>query len=1537
MCAALQFDDIVKVGLMFDPSGYGTIVWGVLSGVLKLVQNDKNRADAVFESAAVLAKFLPKYAIIEDHYRDRQTQEQKAFEDQIRNVYASILKYSACVQKQLDLSIAGRLSESFCTVDNRDIKILKDELTANDETVTEKAHLVAHQYRKQEFQKLETQAVEALNKVDLSIQRILQAEKLRTLKWLSDSPLTDKQQQLRSKVEKLNKNSGKWLLASREYTSWLKLPHSFLWLYGTSGCGKSILCSTVVKQLAGSVAKNDNMIVAYWYFDNADPQTQDLQRLVRLVLRRTSAKATPFPEPVRDLANKHEAAGSAPGITALMKALQATIAALEEELFLVLDAIDEYQTGKETFREEFLDFLVELGNAKLPKLHILVTSVSEIGIKTAFARIRPTPANMDIEKRFRIVSLQLEDLRKCYDDSQIDAVLSRIPGSIEDAYLRKLQGVPSKDARRLRHIFCWISVAARQLTTSELAAAPGVELPNPEDLSNICPSSMIRLEQQRPPDEDQIDLPQEAVHSSSRTETNVVTFDHPSVKRFLYSRKLQDSAENQVSQFFVSEKDVHAEFTRLMVDHLLAIEQPSIRSSIAVSTPFIPYAARYWHEHLRSSGSSLEEDKVLSSKLLTLFRDPMSPAYLNWIRTWDPERKTTDSGLTTDSCPSPLYMAIFLRLESISRILIDEGSYINGTGGLMCTSLQLASQREDIEISQKLVASGEDIDRISRDQPTALFIAVDHSNAKLVQMLLEAGAKPDAGSPQNRSALQLASLRGSKSIVELLVASGADVNLRSGSFGTALQAAAAAGHTDIVGILLDKRAKLDTVGGLLGTAIQAAQTGGHSGVVTQLADRGAAWDEEGDSRKGQLGTESKHYVYRALFWALLLRGQDEAQGLMKLYDAHDEVAIHLDLEMDKFSFTILPLASSQMAIERSTSDELRIARHELVKCYALAFEVVSRVLQQLQSSKGMTTPLAARTIKWDSLNEFQRQYEKLESLMRIARLQELSSCNKCAKKGLDCPGYGIRYRFADGKTASSTEFEPAESSRNASPPSPASSFSAKRRQPDLKWVDVSSRVKRARATGKRRPSADATTGAATPLSSTVRSSGEALDIARRQQGIHAFGPSQQYIDSGGHDHHYWTRQIRGTSPQETFESSSAHGSEDDVIEIMRTGDLDCTLARPEFSPIPKTLPSLLSNPDPRIRLLFKHFSTHVSPVMLMYDDEANGYRRQILPLAHADPIVERAVCVAAAFHLSRQVPELRLPAESGRAAIVSKLSSEVDLSDSTWATLILLIVADLVTGHEHVLALYKMLVAFLDARGHPGEAASPLQNFLYNQSKLISLFAYPILGKSKAVADFSKFLTGLMASHEQLKQRQRQSVEFLVSSAPLPTSTQWLFDSRTRLYMEITRAATEIYVLRACTPDDSSPGTALAPATASRSETTVLPLLPNLDATETAMDETYSPLESMPDRIALIRGLFEQVDPSAPGSHTIVWPAFIAAAESREDDNREFFSSVLRRLWQSTGYDNVLRGLDALPALWERQRSGQRWTAALQELKTVVM
>lgn len=296
------------------------------------------------------------------------------------------------------LTYPGRLLESFWTLENQDIKTLKDELISNDQIVTEQSRYVAHQYRRQEFQKLDAQALEALDKIDFSVQKLLEAEKLRTLRWLSDSPLTDKQQQLRSKLEKLNKNSGQWLLESDEYKHWLDSPHSFLWLHGTSGCGKSMLCSTVVKDLVESAAEDSDMIVAHWYFDNADSQTQSFQRLLRFVLRQIAAHATPFPEPVRDLANGHEAAGSLPGITALIKTLEETVAAIDENIFLVLDAIDEYQAENETLREEFFDFLVQLDGARLPKLHILVTSILEPDIENSFRHLRPQAADMDVEK-----------------------------------------------------------------------------------------------------------------------------------------------------------------------------------------------------------------------------------------------------------------------------------------------------------------------------------------------------------------------------------------------------------------------------------------------------------------------------------------------------------------------------------------------------------------------------------------------------------------------------------------------------------------------------------------------------------------------------------------------------------------------------------------------------------------------------------------------------------------------------------------------------------------------------------------------------------------------------------------------------------------------------------------------------------------------------------------------------------------------------------------------------------------------------------
>ena len=102
--------------------------------------------------------------------------------------------------------------DSFWTLDNQDVKILKVDLEGKENVVTDQSRFVAHQYRKREFQELDGKASEALHKIDISVEKLLKAERLSTLKWLSDTPLTGKQQQLRSQVDRVNKDSGKWVL-----------------------------------------------------------------------------------------------------------------------------------------------------------------------------------------------------------------------------------------------------------------------------------------------------------------------------------------------------------------------------------------------------------------------------------------------------------------------------------------------------------------------------------------------------------------------------------------------------------------------------------------------------------------------------------------------------------------------------------------------------------------------------------------------------------------------------------------------------------------------------------------------------------------------------------------------------------------------------------------------------------------------------------------------------------------------------------------------------------------------------------------------------------------------------------------------------------------------------------------------------------------------------------------------------------------------------------------------------------------------------
>lgn len=92
----------------------------------------------------------------------------------------------------------------------------------------------------------------------------------------------------------------------------------------------------------------------------------------------------------------------------------------------------------------------------------------------------------------------------------------------------------------------------------------------------------------------------------------------------------------------------------------------------------------------------------------------------------------------------------------------------------------------------------------------------------------------------------------------------------------------------------------------------------------------------------------------------------------------------------------------------------------------------------------------------------------------------------------------------------------------------------------------------------------------------------------------------------------------------------------------------------------------------------------------------------------------------------------------------------------------------------------------------------------------------------------------------------------------------------------------------------------------------------------------------MEDRVQQIRTLYEQLDQTAPGSHAVVWPIFVAAAESVSEDHRQYFTAALKRIYSTVGYANISRGFTILPELWA-QRSRKSWTSAILEHKGLVI
>lgn len=127
--------------------------------------------------------------------------------------------------------------------------------------------------------------------------------------------------------------------------------------------------------------------------------------------------------------------------------------------------------------------------------------------------------------------------------------------------------------------------------------------------------------------------------------------------------------------------------------------------------------------------------------------------------------------------------------------------------------------------------------------------------------------------------------------------------------------------------------------------------------------------------------------------------------------------------------------------------------------------------------------------------------------------------------------------------------------------------------------------------------------------------------------------------------------------------------------------------------------------------------------MVILDDVANGYRDVLLPLACEDQLLQRAICVVATQHLALHNSHYQKAADQSRAAVISQLrrdslqsSPDRIFNVSTWATLIVLLVGETITGSSECGHMLQTLISL--ARNISQAAPSRVTHFLLQQTHM---------------------------------------------------------------------------------------------------------------------------------------------------------------------------------------------------------------------------
>ncbi|KAL8880552.1 MAG: hypothetical protein Q9198_002068 [Flavoplaca austrocitrina] len=743
------------------------------------------------------------------------------YPDAIVRLYGAVLVYLAKAAKFYSRSTVGRRMKAVVQQVELSVVAYLEKIQSEERKVDELARLLDADYLRQMSSFMEQEFLI----ITTSLNRLIKINTVFT-----------KEEYERALAARVH-GSCNWILEREEFRSWASPGNiddvtRILWISGSAGFGKSVLCARLIHYLRMDLGKK----VAYFFCSFVD----EVKRQLRSILRSWTMQMILQHEAALDVAKRSYLERQSPIAT-------------EQDLWHLFKRINAQIGGCVFAVDGYDECTSEILNVKSPATAIsraaLLKSLVDSMKGSTCCLFLVSREDHDIRERLAATALIPEDYRvwklritqqDTYDDvntfstalleqrlpdktkglrkdlaasaaeksegmflwvrllherlspgknaRQLQKLISDTPIGLNQAYERDLEAIhdlPAEEEDRAFKILLWILHSLRPMTIQELTEALLVRLDHDstsyplEDLPDAYDETYVN-DQIRRLCGSLIDIKPRDQHSDIAD--HAVQFVHFSVKEFL-AKALERHCPPTLGIVLSSVASTHGFLARLCLQYLCYDD--FIQTHVSTKEqfeerigdfPFLRYASNAWYMHA-------SRQKPPSSHLIALSNRPHNPSSSRW-RVYSEVLLNSDISLKQDT-------------DKFAETLeYYDGKWPN--------SLYLASMTGLSETVEYVLDQGVDVNVRSGVQSTALHRAASAGNVATFELLLDRGADPLIiggfyGSVINAAAdvsKKLVSSNTAEAMIKILLLKGADVDVQSTDFfdgWTALHFASASG------------------------------------------------------------------------------------------------------------------------------------------------------------------------------------------------------------------------------------------------------------------------------------------------------------------------------------------------------------------------------------------------------------------------------------------------------------------------------------------------------------------------------------------------------------------------------------------------------------------------------------------------------------------------------------------------------------------------------------------------------------------------